>query len=281
MATIFSEALIALRKTAGFPTAYRFYHDNGGKPVLTFSYRNYLLFEQGKALPSPEMLRRISLALRLIPKSPPAGKLAATWLKTTAGEEAYGFVFEPFISIRTDTPGLSPAHKALGKLIKKHPITVEQAVLILSTYEHYRAFIVFVNDTGVWPCDGFARTAGLKKAEASKILAAFARAGLAKMIKRDSYKFPGDNVTLEFPRAEMLPPGLNDRMRGYQARMIDSGALAWRRMSVLRADAADLAAYYPLMSLTMSAASAYVTGEKTKDSALFGIESRVVKLFDF
>lgn len=281
MATIFSEALIGLRKTAGFPTAYRFYHDNGGKPVLTFSYRNYLLFEQGKALPSPEMLRRISLALRLIPKSPPAGKLAATWLKTTAGEEAYGFVFEPFISIRTDTPGLSPAHKALGKLIKKHPITVEQAVLILSTYENYRAFIVFVNDTGVWPCDSFARTAGLKKAEAAKILAAFARAGLAKRIKQGAYKFPGDNVTLEFPRAEMLPPGLNDRMRGYQARLITSGALAWRRMNVLRADPADLAAYYPLLSLTMSAASAYVTGEKTKDSALFGIESRVVKLFDF
>jgi len=281
MATIFSEALVSLRKAAGFPTAYRFYHDNGGKPVLTFSYRNYLLFEQGKTLPSPEMLRRISLALRLIPKSPPAGKLALSWLKTTSGEEAYGFVFEPFISVRTDTPGLSPAHKAMGKLIKKHPITVEQAVFILSTYDNYRAFIVFVNDMGVWACDTFARTAGLKKDEASNILAAFAGAGLAKRLRRDSYKFPGDNITLEFPRAEMLPPGLNDRMRGYQARLIASGALTWRRMSVLRADSADLAAYYPLMSLTVSAASAYVTGEKTKDSALFGIESRVVKLFDF
>ncbi|OGR64456.1 MAG: hypothetical protein A2X31_03940 [Elusimicrobia bacterium GWB2_63_22] len=249
--------------------------------MLTFSYRNYLLFEQGKTLPSPEMLRRISLALRLIPKSPPAGKLALSWLKTTSGEEAYGFVFEPFISVRTDTPGLSPAHKAMGKLIKKHPITVEQAVFILSTYDNYRAFIVFVNDMGVWACDTFARTAGLKKDEASNILAAFAGAGLAKRLRRDSYKFPGDNITLEFPRAEMLPPGLNDRMRGYQARLIASGALTWRRMSVLRADSADLAAYYPLMSLTVSAASAYVTGEKTKDSALFGIESRVVKLFDF
>lgn len=281
METIFSEALVGLRKTAGFPTAYRFYHDNGGKPVLTFSYRNYLLFEQGKTLPSPEMLRRISLALRLIPKSPPAGELASSWLKTMAGEETYGFVFEPFISVKTETPGLSPAHKAMGKLIKKHPITVDQARLILATYEHYRAFIVFVNDMGTWTSGSLAKATRLKKSEAARTLAAFAKAGLAKKIRNDSFRFPGDNVTLEFPRAEMLPPGLNDRMRGYQAQMIASGAIAWRRMSVLRAGAAELAAYYPLMALTVSAASAYVTGEGTKDSALFGIESRVVKLFDF
>lgn len=281
MTTIFSESLIELRKKAGFPTAYRFYHDNGGKPVLTFSYRKYLLFEQGEALPSPEVLRRISLALKLIPRSPLAGKLATAWLRAMAGEEAYGFVFEPFISVKTETPGFSPLHRAMGRLINKHPITVAQAVLILSTYEHYRSFLVLVHDTGAWSCESFAKTAGFKKAAAAKILSDFAKAGLLKKIKNDSYKSPQENVILEFPRAEILPRGLNDRMRGYQAELISSGALTWRRLNVLRADSVELAAYYPLISLTMSTVSAYETSKETKNSAVFAIESRVVKLFDF
>ncbi|HAH31325.1 MAG TPA: hypothetical protein DCL44_03310 [Elusimicrobia bacterium] len=281
METIFSEALIDFRKAAGFPTAYRFYHDNGGKPVLTFSYRKYLLFEQGEALPSPEELRRISLALRFISKSPAAGKLAATWLKTMAGEEPYSFVFEPFISVKTETPGLSPMHKVMDKLMKRLPITVEQAVVILSSYGHYLSYIVLVNGSEAWSCEALSKTAGLKKPAAAKILADFAKAGLVKRIRNDSFKSFGENAILEFPRAEIMPHGLNDKLRGYQAEMIASGAITWRRMTVLRADAVELAAFYQLISLTMSSVSAYETCEKTRNSAMFGIESRVVKLFDF
>ncbi len=278
MKTTFSETLISLRKAAGFTTAYRFYHDNGGKPVLTFSYRKYLLFEQGEALPSPEVLRRISLALKLIPKSPPAGKLASAWLRTTAGDEAYDFVFEPFIAIKEDTPGLSPAHRAMGRLIKKRPVSVAQACVILASYEHYHSFILLLHDEGSLSCEAFAKAAGLKPPAAAKILADFVKSGLVKKIK-GSYRGFGDTI-LELPRAEMMPAGLNDRMRGYQAKLLASGSLAWRRLNVIRADAVELAAFYPLLSLTMSAASAYETGEKTKNSAVFAIESRVTKLFE-
>ena len=280
MKTIFSEALIRSRKAAGFPTAYRFYHDNGGKPGLTFSYRKYLLFEQGEALPSPQVLLRVSLALKLIPQSPPAGRLAAAWLKTTAGEEAYGFVFEPFISIKEETPGLSPAHKALGRLIKKRPVSVAQACAILASYEHYHSFIVLLHEEGALTREALAKAAGLKKPAAAGILADFVKSGLVKKLRGGAYKGFGDSI-LELPRAELLPPGLNDRMRGYQAKLLAAGSPAWRRLNVIRADAVELAAFYPLLSLTMSAASAYETGEKTGKSAVFAIESRVVKLFDY
>ena len=48
MATIFSDVLTQLRKDSGFATAYSFYHDNGGAPVLKVSYRKYLMMEQGE-----------------------------------------------------------------------------------------------------------------------------------------------------------------------------------------------------------------------------------------
>ncbi len=281
MATFFSESLAKLRKAAGFPTAYRFYHDNGGKPVLKFSYRTYLLFEQGEALPPPETLIRISVALKLIPKSPPAGSLAAAWLKTMTGEEAYATAFEPIISIKTETPGLSPMHKAMGKFVKKNPISVEQSALILSTYDHYRAFLVLGNDEGNWSAETLARTISVKAAAAGKILADFTKKGLTRKVKEGVYTFRSEGIILEFPRAEIMPPGLNGQMRAYQAQMLSGGSLAWRRMNVLRADAQELAAFYPVLSLSMSAATGYGVAEKTKRSAMFAIESRVVKLFDF
>jgi len=281
MKTFFSESLVKLRKEAGFPTAYRFYHDNAGKPVLKFSYRTYLLFEQGEALPPPEALGRISVALKLIPKSPPAGLLASAWLKTMTGEEAYASIFEPFISIKTEALGLSPVHKAMGKFIKKSPISVEQALLILSTYDHYRAFLLLANDEGNWTAEALAKTLGIKAAAAGKILPDLVKKGLAVRVKEGVYTFSHDGVILEFPRAEIMPTGLNDRMREYQAKMLSGGSLTWRRLNVLRADAQELTAFYPVLSLSMSAATGYGVAEKTKHSAMFAIESKVVKLFDF
>lgn len=281
MDTVFAEQLIGMRKSAGFPTAYRFFHDNGGKSALKFSYRKYLLFEQGAALPSPDILGRISLALKLIPKSPQAGKLSAAWLRTIAGEESYAFVFEPFISVKTELPGMSPLHKAIGGFIKRHPITVPQAVLILSSAEHYRAFLVFENDAGPWRSEELAKAAGLRGPLAAKILSAFVGSGLVKRERNGSHSAAHPNFILEFPRAEILPAGLNDKMREYQAELVAAGSLAWRRMKILRADAVELAAFYPVLSLSMSAASSYEVAEKTKNSAMFAVESRVVKLFDF
>lgn len=281
MATFFSESLVKLRKEAGFPTAYRFYHDNAGKPVLKFSYRTYLLFEQGEALPPPEALGRISAALKLIPKSPPAGQLASAWLRTVTGEETYSSIFEPFISVKTEALGLSPVHKAMNKFVKKSPISVEQAVLILSTCDHYRAFLTLANDGGNWSAEALAKTIDIKAAAAARILADLGKKGITRKVKGGGYAFGSEEMILEFPRAEILPPGLNDRMRGYQAKMLSSGDLAWRRLNVLRADARELAAFYPVLSLSMSAATGYGVAEKTKYSAMFAIESRVVKLFDF
>jgi hypothetical protein len=280
MATFFSDILIDLRKTAGFSTAYRFYHDNGGKPVLTFSYRKYLLFEQGEALPSPEVLRRLSLALKLIPQSPAAGKLAAAWLKTLAGEETYAAVFEPFVLVKA-SEGMTPLHSAMGKILKRHPVSVAEALVLLSSYDHYRAFLFLENESIPLSPAAFGKILGLKERDAAKILLDFAKAGLVKKNKSGAYVCELSNEVLELPRAEILPPGLNDKMREYQAKMMASGKLAWRRLKTLRADAVELAGFYPLLSLNMSAASAYEIDEKTKNSAVFAIESRVVKLFDF
>jgi predicted transcriptional regulator len=169
----------------------------------------------------------------------------------------------------------------MGKFIKKTPISVEQAVLILSTYDHYRSFLLLANDEGNWTAEALAGTIGIKPAAAGRILVDLVKKGLAAKLKEGVYTFRREGIIQEFPRAEIMPRGLNDRMRDYQAKMLSDGTLSWRRLNVLRADASELTAFYPVLSLSMSAAAGYGVAERTKHSAMFAIESKVVKLFDF
>ncbi|MHB0997105.1 MAG: hypothetical protein ACYC2I_12115 [Elusimicrobiales bacterium] len=85
MVTPFPESLVKLRKADGFGTAYRFFHDSGGQPVLKITCRKYLLREQGRALPPIETVTRLAPALKLMQKSGALGSLVASWLKTMAG----------------------------------------------------------------------------------------------------------------------------------------------------------------------------------------------------
>src|ERR1035437_7473881 len=128
METIFSKLLIQLRKKAGFPTAYQFYHSNGGKGVFKISYRGYLMIESGKNLPIAGRLGIFIWALRLIYKSAEANALVAAWLKTMAGEETFRDFIEPLLAAGPGRPGLSPMQKAMEKSIaaKKYFFTLEQ-----------------------------------------------------------------------------------------------------------------------------------------------------------
>ncbi|MCM2268385.1 MAG: hypothetical protein NDI60_11515 [Elusimicrobiales bacterium] len=283
MATLFSVSLVQLRKAAGFPTAYRFFHDNGGKHVLGASYRQYLLWEQGKALPPVPSLARLVPALKLLPKSVPLGGLVAAWLKTMAGEEFYDEVLKPFVSVKENTPGLSPLHKAMDRALndKKYPLSVEQATSILSTLEHYKAFLFMINDTGAWSDTAFAGGIGIGKPAAARVIRDFARLGLLKKTKGGLFQCPLTDRMLEFPRAEIMPAGYGDRMEKYQEELLASGVSAWHRLGFVRADGRDFAAFYPMMSLNMSTAQTYAITEKTEHSAMFAVEGRIVKLRDF
>ncbi|OGR68464.1 MAG: hypothetical protein A2179_06040 [Elusimicrobia bacterium GWC2_63_65] len=283
MTTTFSDSLAALRKEAGFPTAYRFFHDNGGEHVLGASYRKYLLWEQGKALPPAESLARLIPALRLLPGSAPLGALITAWLKTLAGEKFYDEVLKPFITAKESTPGLSPLHKAMSRALddKKYPLSIEQATAILASCEHYKAFLFMINDRGDWSEAAFADTLGIPKPAAARVLKDFTRLGLLKKSKAGALKCQLNDYIVEFPRAEVMPAGYGDRMETYQRELLESGKSSWQRLGFMRADAKDFANFFPVMSLNMTTASTYAITEKTAHSAMFAVEGRVVKLRDF
>ena len=283
METIFSKMLVRLRKDAGFPTAYRFYHDNGGRGVLKISYRKYLLIEQGRNLPALERLGTFLFALRIVNKSAEANELAIAWLKTMAGEDAFRDIIEPLLTAKPDAPGFSPMQKAMKKALdtKKYYLTPEQIEVMFSTRDTYLCFLAMSNDTGAWSKKEFAARLAMPQARANAALKALAGAKIVKAVKKDVYKCPLAGAMVEYPHLASLPQELLKKMRGFDAELLAAGEPVWLRSGIIRADETVFRSFFPVMGINISTAQTYAVTEKTEKSALFKVEGKITKLRNF
>lgn len=284
METIFSRMLVQLRKDAGFPTAYRFYHASGGAAGLKMSYRNFLLIEQGKKLPMLDKLGTLIALLRVPAKSTEANALTAAWLKTMAGEERFAQLIEPLLAAGGgEARGQTPVQKALKKAInaKRYPLTARQIEVIYSTPDVYLCHLAMTNDTGTWPVKEFAARLKLKEAAARRALKALAAAKLVKEIKKDVYRCPLAKVLLEYPLPETLSPELRAKIPDYYGKLEATGKREMRTVMVIRADEAEFRNYMSIADDNITAAATYTITESTPRSALFLVEGKVTKLRDF
>lgn len=283
MGTIFSQTLKKFRQEAGFPTAYRFYHDNGGAPVLKISYRKYLAIEQGANLPVFSRLRGLIFGLRLVPKSSDANTLVAAWLKTMAGEEAYKDVLEPMLAVKNEPAVMPPMHKAMKKALagKKRYITPGQLAAISGSQDTYLCFLALSNDTGAWTAEKLAAAVGLSPAAAQKALGALAKAKILKRTRDAQYKCQLAEEMVEYPHLTASVEVMTRKLLKYQEELIGAGANAWLRRGIIRADADTLCGFFPIMGMSLSTAHSYAVTEKTPKSALYAVEGRIVKLRDF
>ncbi len=162
MATPFSEALTRLRKEAGFRTAYRFYHDNGGTQVLKLTYRKYLLMEQGKLLPNFNRLKVLFYPLRILDRTSAASELTLAWLRTMAGEEDYRDVIMPLFSQGRPAEH-SPMHKAMKRVLSDRKVHISPAQLaaVYSDLGTYKCFLALSNDSGRYTPGELGKAVGL------------------------------------------------------------------------------------------------------------------------
>ncbi|OGR41180.1 MAG: hypothetical protein A2X35_07235 [Elusimicrobia bacterium GWA2_61_42] len=282
MATVFSETLLRLRKEAGYATAYRFFHDNGGAPVFKVSYRNYLMMEQGRNLPVLGRLEKIIVGLHMPFGTPAARELTLAWLKTMAGEESYTGLLEPLLNGAAPARSVSPAEAALGRTLaeKKYHITMKQVIATVSSFETYKCFFVIETDTGVWTAEDMARALGIKKAAAGRALKAFLKAGLLKA-EGKGYRCKIAGRLVEYPAAPAIPKAVIDRLREYRGKLEREGSQEFSVSGMVRADADALRGFYPMLKSSVEASYAFATTSKTKKSAGFFISARVHRLWDF
>lgn len=283
MATIFSETLTRLRKGAGFPTAYRFYHDNGGAPFFKVSYRNYLMMEQGRNLPVLGRLGRMLMGLRIPERTPEARELTLAWLKTMAGGEAYADLLEPLLAQGEPAKASSPAEEALRRALaeRKFHITADQILASAASFEAYKCFFVMEADSGLWTGESLAKALGIKKAEAEKALKSFLKVGLVKAEGKGSYRSKMVGQLVEYPVGPAFPPGVLSKLKAYYKRLEDDSPLEFATSGMVRADADALRGFYPMLKSSVEASYAFNTTVKTKKSAGFFVIGRVHRLWSF
>lgn len=248
--------------------------------MLKITYRKYLLWEQGKVLPPIDAVTRLAPALRLVPKSGALGGLTAAWLRTMAGDETYASILDPIISVAEDTAGLTPMHSAMGHALRsrKCPVTVSQAVVSLESFEHHKAFLFVTKDEGDWSAERLAASAGLTKKSAAAVCGDFLGAGILKKAKAGVFTCPMANALLEFPRAELLPPGYLKRIGDFQRKLLEEGRTVWLRCGFIRSDREALTGYLPIIDMGVLTAHAY---EAQEGGTLYAVEGRVVRVSDF
>lgn len=283
MATIFSEVLTRLRREAGFPTAYKFYHSNGGAPVLKISYRKYLLLEQGKNLPELGRLTQLFFALQLVPQSAEANELAAAWLKTMAGEKNFRTILQPLFSRGGQTSSLSPLHKAVKRSLaeKNYQLTPAQYRAILADCGTYLCFLAISCDTGRWSAESLSKVLKQEKSATAKALETLRGAGLVKKERKDLYRCPFASSNIGYPHLNIMGPEIRSKLDAYHKELLDSGVLNLLHGCFVRADSAAFREFFPLLISNISVAQTYAVSEKTEKSALYWVEGKIVRLRDF
>lgn len=282
MGTIFSETLTRLREEAGFPTAYGFFHDNGGAAFFRFTYRRYLLMEQGKNLPLADRLPKLIVAMRLPQNTPQAKELVAAWLRTLAGEEVYSDLLEPLLAGRPEGPALPPAEAALKRSLtdRKYHLSPEQVAATLGNFETYKCAMLLEQEAGDITAASAAKTLGIAAAAAEKALKALAAAGLLKRAGK-AYRSQIAGKLVEYPATAAMRPEVREKVKNYMKKLEQEAKVEYSSMGLLRADGKALRAFFPLMHANVEASNAYATTRKTPDSAAFFVIGKVLRLWDF
>ncbi|HBB66757.1 MAG TPA: hypothetical protein DCZ93_05555 [Elusimicrobia bacterium] len=279
--TLFSEMLKKYRREAGFISAYSYYHDNGGKTVFRFSYRMYLLIEQGKILPPHGSIPVLLHTLRLLYGTHSAIKLTLAWIRVRFGEEIYKQLLEPLLKEIQPPSISSPLHRVIHKSLsgEKVYISPEQLEVMAKNKSHYLCWLTISKDTGKWTAQQLAKEIKVNAAAAASALKDLAKVKLIKETSPGKYKCHLTGAMLEIPRPNVSTTAR--KLRQMRESLIAEGEELYSRRGLIRADTDEFMNFLPLMALNLSAAHAYGITKRTAKSAIFGVEIRAVKIRDF
>jgi hypothetical protein len=274
----FFELLKKKRQEAGFRTAYRFFYDNGGKGFFGCSYRQYLRIELGNSIPGPERLSRLVSGLRMRNKTASANELALAWLKSFVGDEVYVNVFS-FLGIPASAKKTLPTANAHSG--NKRYLTPIQMAAALTDKETYLCFLATASDNGVWTAHEIAEELSIPFAAAERALTALHGVKLLKRVGKGRYRSAIANHMIELPPREALSAALMQKHRNYTREIVASGREEFGRSGIIRADDVVFRDLFPVLQLSLDAMMSHKATQRTKNSALYYITGRVVRLRDF
>jgi hypothetical protein len=280
----FSEALLALRHEAGYPSAYRFYHRNGGRRHFGFTYVHYLRLEKGAKAPRAEAFGAILKALRLAPAAEGARLMFRAYLLDVLGSpEAYELIVG---SVSADVPTISPTHAEGGfdrlKRERLMHMSIEQFTAVAHDETSYWCSELLLNDNGSWSPKDVSGRLNCAPKEAADALDRLTKAKLLRATSPGRYKTRQPGKFWTFPgRSKGMEP-LLERVRGYWDAMAKRrGGPFGERLELVRASSSVMRQYMNALHRAVDEANLAATHAKGEDTGLFLIEGRVRRLLPF
>lgn len=279
----FSAALSFLRREAGYPTAYRFYHRNGGRRHFGFTYVHYLRLEKGAKAPRAEYFGAILKALRLAPVQEGAKALFRAYLRDLLGSEE---AFELIVGGVAKAPEVAPtvAEGGYERLRREHTVHMSPAMFeaVARDRVSYWTSELLLNDGGSWSAKDIRARLDCSESEAASALKNLKKAKLLRETSPGRYKTRQPGKFWTFPgRTSGMEP-LLDRVRGYWEDMAkrESGHFG-ERLELVRASAATMRQYMSALHRAVDEANLAAVHGPGHDTALFLIEGRVRRLLPF
>ncbi|MBI4345509.1 MAG: hypothetical protein HY553_01550 [Elusimicrobia bacterium] len=278
----FSKVLSRVRREAGYPTAYAYYHKNGGRRLFPFTYVHYLRFERAVSLPRPEWMPMLLFALRFPQHSTSVRELALAYVKALLRtEEAYHAVLAPLLAAakERDFPEASAAQWRARQTVHMTP---KQFEAVSADPVVYWCSELVLNDSRSWSADELAPLLG---APPPKVRAALERLKEVKLVRPSSkgrfkarhpgrlYSFPGRLPGMHAPLERIA-----SYWDGAVARK--GGPVAWR-MELVRTTSARAAAYAGRLLEVVDSAADLTIQDKTDDSGFFVVRADIRKVMPF
>ncbi|MBI4424360.1 MAG: hypothetical protein HY554_11560 [Elusimicrobia bacterium] len=278
----FSKTLARVRRESGYPTAYAFYHKNGGRRLFPFTYVHYLRFERAVSMPRPEWMPMLLFALRLPQHSTNLRELNLAFLRALLRtDEAHSAVLAPLLAAakERDFSESAAARYRAGQTVHLSPAQFE---LVAADEATYWCSEVLLNDSASWTAEGIAEKTGMPLEKIRKALQNLVAAKLARASSKGRFKAREPGKLYSFPGRL---PGMNGplkRIEGYWEKMAKDrgGTVAWR-MDLVRAPAARVAAYAGRLLEAVDSAADLSVKEQGDHTGFFFVRAEIRKVMPF
>ena len=275
----FAANLIRARAAAGFDTAYKFYHRNGGRKHFAFTFVHYLRVEKGAAVPAPEGLERILLALRLLPTQAEARELLIGYLRASlGGGRCADYVLGPLFSNQAPPAGAPDAMTWMKANSSVH-LSPEEFTAMASSEAAYWCAEALCSDGGAWTPGELAEKLQLDPKAAAKALEALKKAGLALKTAAGKYKCRHQGKFFTYPgRLEGMGAQLAT-INGYLEKA--GGPDFFERLELVRAEEGAMSNFRLHLAQAMDSANAYASHSAGRDTGFYLIKLRMRRVKSF
>lgn len=275
----FAANLIQARAAAGFDTAYKFYHRNGGRRHFGFTFVHYLRVEKGAAVPGPEGVERIMLALRLLPTQAGARELLLSYLRASlGGGRAAEYVLSPVLAAEPPA-GAGPDAMTWMKAHSSVHLTPEEFTAMASSEAAYWCAEALCSDGGAWTAAALAGKLELDPKAAARGLEALRKTGLLVKTAAGRYKCRHQGKFFTYPgRLEGMRAQLA-AVNGYLEKA--GGPDFFERLELVRAEEGAMSNYRLHLAQAMDGANAYASHSAGRNTGFYLIKLRMRRVKSF